>query len=52
MAMDGIGDAKLQRGLERHGLDEGKRAVPELELSVEQGLLIDAPVTVGHWPAV
>ena len=42
MAMDGIGDAKLQGGLERHGLDEGKCAVPELELSVEQGLLISA----------
>jgi hypothetical protein len=40
VAVDGVGDAELQRRLERHGLDERERAVPELELSVEQRLLI------------
>jgi hypothetical protein len=42
MAMDGVGDAKLQGGLERHGPDEGKCAMPELELSVEQAFLVSA----------
>ena len=50
MAMDGVGDAELQRGLERHGLDEGECAVPELELSVEQALLIGALLLLRDGP--
>ena len=37
IAVDGIGNAEVQCGFERHGLEEAEGVVPELELSVEQG---------------
>lgn len=38
MVMDGIRDAEIQGRLECHGLDEAKGVVPELKLSIQQGL--------------
>lgn len=39
MEMDGIGNAEVYGGLERHGLDEREGAVPELELRIKQALI-------------
>jgi hypothetical protein len=39
MEMDGIGNAEVYGGLERHGLDEREGAVPELELRNKQALV-------------
>jgi len=39
MAVDGVGDMELERALERHGLDEREGVVPEVELSIKQGLV-------------
>jgi len=44
MVVDGIGNMELKCALEGHGLDERKGVVPEVELSIEQGLLTSAAV--------
>jgi hypothetical protein len=36
VVLDGVGDAEVQGGLERHGLDVAEGVVPELELRVQQ----------------
>jgi hypothetical protein len=39
VVVDGIGDAEVYGGFERHGLDVGKSGVSELKLSVKQSLV-------------
>jgi hypothetical protein len=38
VVVDGVGDAEVYRRSERHGLDVAECVVPELELSIQQGL--------------
>lgn len=38
MLVDGIGDVEVQGTLEGNGLEVAKRALPQLQLSVQQGL--------------
>ena len=42
MQVDGVRYAEVYGGLERHGLDKSDGVVPELQLSIQQGLLISA----------
>ena len=42
VVVDGLGEAKVQGGLECHGFDVGDGVVPKLNLSVEQVLVGDA----------
>ena len=39
MVVDGIGNMELKCALEGHGLDECEGVVPEVELSIKQGLV-------------
>jgi hypothetical protein len=38
MVLDGLGDAEVYGSFEAHGLDIGKCVLPEVKLSVKQGL--------------
>jgi len=38
MVLDGLGDAEVYGRFEGHGFDIGKYVLPEIKLSVKQGL--------------